>query len=66
MRLSKITFREISLDNLRDAVKLKVADSQANFVASNVESIAWSRYIPNLMPVGVYDGDTMVGFALYG
>jgi len=64
--MSNITLKEISLDNLRDAVNLKVADSQVNFVASNVESIAWSRYIPNVTPTGIYDGDTMVGFALFG
>jgi diamine N-acetyltransferase len=64
--MTSITIRGINLGNLREAVKLKVADSQVNFVASNVESIAWSRYVPNLMPKGIYEGDTMVGFAHYG
>jgi diamine N-acetyltransferase len=64
----KISIREVNLDNLRDVVRLKVAENQANFVADNTQSIAWSRYVPNLRPSAIYDDDTdtPVGFALYG
>jgi diamine N-acetyltransferase len=63
----EITFREVSLDNLRDVVNLKVADHQAGFVADNARSIAWSGYASNLIPSAIYsDDNTFVGFALYG
>ena len=64
--MPEITFREVSLDNLRDVLNLKVAESQKGFVADNTQSLAWSRYLPNLLPTALQAGDTPVGFALYG
>jgi diamine N-acetyltransferase len=64
--LPDIRIELVSLDNLRDVVNLKVAESQKGFVADNTQSIAWSRYLPNLLPTAIHAGGTLVGFALYG
>ena len=64
--MSSISIKEVTLDNLRAVLDLKVADHQVGFVADNARSIAWSRYIPNLIPSAIYSGEQLVGFALYG
>jgi diamine N-acetyltransferase len=60
-----ITLRDITPDNWRDCVRLKVAEDQQGFVASNVYSLAESKYEPDCVPLAVYDGETMVGFIMY-
>lgn len=61
-----ITLREITRENYRQVGKLKVADDQNTFVASNPWSMAQAKYEPGLVPLGIYDGDEPVGFAMYG
>lgn len=60
-----VTLRDITTDNWRACVKLKVAPEQERFVASNAFSLAQSKYEPELIPQGIYDGETMVGFLMY-
>ncbi len=60
-----ISLRDITLDNWRECVRLKVAEDQLKFVATNAVSLAQSKYEPESVPLGVYDGDTMVGFVMY-
>ncbi len=64
--MTDVTIRELTGDTWTQAAKLEVAEEQANFVATNLQSIAWSRFEPSLIPAGIYAGDTMVGFVLYG
>jgi diamine N-acetyltransferase len=59
-----ITLKEITKDNYNECIKLKVRDDQ-RFVASNVYSLAESKYEPENIPMAVYTGDTMVGFVMY-
>ena len=61
----KITLCEITRDNWRECVRLKVADDQQKFVASNAVSLAQSKYEPESVPLAVCDGDTIVGFVMY-
>lgn len=61
-----LDLREVTSENFRECVNLKVADSQKTFVASNVMSIAQSKVSPYLIPLAVYNGDEMVGFTLHG
>ena len=61
-----IILKEITKENWRQAIKLKVREDQQKFVASNVVSIAQSKVEPYLVPLAVYDDETMVGFAMYG
>jgi diamine N-acetyltransferase len=60
-----ITLREIDRDNYRAIGKLKVSPDQERFVATNPWSLTQSKYEPDLTPLGVYDGETPVGFVMY-
>lgn len=62
-----ILLREITPENFKECVELKVADDQKTFVATNVYSIAQSKIYPTHLPFAVYkDDDEMVGFVLFG
>ncbi len=60
-----VELRQITRDNWRECVRLKVADDQQKYVASNAVSLAQSKYEPECVPLSVYDGDTIVGFVMY-
>lgn len=61
-----VTLREITPENFRECVNLKVADNQKTFVASNVYSIAQAKIFPSRNPFAIYANDEMVGFVMYG
>jgi diamine N-acetyltransferase len=61
-----VTLREITPENFRECIDLKVADEQEKFVATNLMSIAQSKIYPTANPLAVYDEDEMVGFVMYG
>ncbi len=64
--------RPVTKDNWEALIDLKVKPEQKNFVASNLYSIAQSQFGEDfeghwdLHPLGIYDGDTPVGFLMYG
>jgi len=55
----------IDADNWRTCVRLKVAEHQEEFVASNVFSLAQSKYEAGLVPLGVEVNGELVGFVMY-
>lgn len=61
-----ISLREITEDNFGECIKLKVAEDQKKFVATNVMSIAQSKVYPYFIPLAVYNDEEMVGFTLHG
>ncbi len=61
-----VMLKPITRANWETAVRLKVADDQKMFVAPNVYSLAEAAYEPNMFPHGIYDGEVMVGFLMYG
>lgn len=61
-----ITLREITPENFKECINLKVADGQQKFVAANVMSMAQAKVYPAVTPMAVYAGDEMVGFVMYG
>ena len=61
-----ISLRDITEDNFRACVDLKVAEGQEKFVATNVMSIAQSKVYPSLIPLAVYNDEDLVGFTLHG
>ena len=61
----KVELREVTRDNWLACVRLKVAESQTRWVASNAVSLAQSKYEPECVPLAAYDGEAMVGFAMY-
>lgn len=61
-----VTLREITPENFKDCINLKVADEQKHFVAPNVTSIAQSKIYPTVEPFAVYNDDELVGFVMFG
>ena len=61
-----ISLRPITRENVRACALLETNEDHARFVAPNAVSVAEAKVMPYLVPLGVYDGETMVGFAMYG
>lgn len=69
-----LSIHPVTKDNWRALIKLKVQPEQSHFVASNLFSIAESHFGSDepdgnhwdLYPYGIYDGDSPVGFLMYG
>ena len=62
----EVVLRAIDESNWLASAELKLADGQAHFMPSNLFSIAQSKFYPHWHVVGIYAGDTPVGFAMYG
>ena len=58
-------FREIDKSNYWDCMALTIDESQEGFVADNKQSLIEAAYEEGLYTLGIYQGDTMVGFILY-
>ena len=58
--------REITVENKQQALQLKVATTQQDYVETVEECLSEAREDTRYMPVGLYDNNTMVGFAMYG
>lgn len=63
--MADVTLRDVTRDNWKECVALKVADGQAGFVAPNLWSLVEARFETHCVPQAVYDGGTMVGFTMY-
>ena len=61
-----IHFEPITSQNREIALNLKIADSQHGFIESVQQCLSEADRCKRWHPVGIYDGDTMVGFAMYG
>lgn len=57
---------EVTEQNWRSVAALNVAKDQQQFIESNAFSLAESLYEKNGTSVGLYDGETLVGYAMYG
>ncbi len=64
--METIHLKPITRENWRDAVRLTVAKDQETFVASNAKSLTEAAYEDYRFPLGIYAGETMVGFVMYG
>ena len=60
-----IGIKKIDDSNWRECIKLEVAESQNNFIPSNLYSIAESKFETEMKIFGVYKNDIMIGFASY-
>ncbi|KIL51200.1 spermidine acetyltransferase [Jeotgalibacillus alimentarius] len=61
-----VHLKQINKDNWLKAISLKVREDQEYFVASNAVSLAQLNFLPEFVAQGIYAGDEMVGFTLYG
>lgn len=57
---------EVTEKNWRSVAALNVAKDQQQFIESNAFSLAESLFERNGTSVGLYDGETLVGYAMYG
>ena len=63
--------RHVTIENWQALIKLQVREDQKHFVASNLYSIAQSKFGDeyeghwDLFPFGIYDEETPVGFLMY-
>lgn len=72
--MTEVHLRPITLDNLAECSALRIHDSQASFVSTNVQSLAEAKALPSLVPLAIYDVAArgqrqptvpMVGFTMY-
>ena len=61
-----VTLQPLTRDNLWSVVELQLHPCQEAFVAPNIDSIANAYVEPTFVPLAVYAGDALVGFAMYG
>lgn len=61
-----IKLKEITKENYRESTKLRVKPCQDKFIASNVFSIAQSKFYKDYHPTAIYNNNEMVGFLMYG
>lgn len=61
-----VELREITPENFKECINLKVAEEQKDFVAPNVTSIAQSKIYPTVEPFAVYNDEELVGFVMFG
>lgn len=65
-----VELRKVDSHNIWKIVKLSVNNEQLDFVATNTESIleAYTTITSGgvALPFGIYDGDTLVGFVMFG
>ena len=61
-----VTLRPITRDNFSAVLDLKLKPGQEKFITANAVSIAYAYVEPSFVPLGVYAGEELVGFAMYG
>lgn len=62
-----LKLKEITKDNYEEVLKLKVSESQRNYVSTTEYSLAqaWA-YKETAFPFAIYAGEVMVGFVMLG
>lgn len=61
-----ISLKLIDESNWEDCIELNPKQEQEVFIASNLYSIAESKFFPNLEIKAIYYEEKMIGFAMYG
>jgi diamine N-acetyltransferase len=60
-----VELRPVTRDNWRECIRLELEPEQRGHVASNVGSLAESRFEPHYVPTAIYADESMVGFIMY-
>lgn len=63
--MMKLKFEKVTSENWKECIDLKVHPDQTAFVASNAYSLVQAQYIKGLYPLCIFDGEKMVGFAMW-
>ena len=59
-----ITLREITAENWQQCIALRVTKKQIAYIPSNIFSLAESKFLPERVPLGIFDGQEMVGLVV--
>lgn len=57
---------EVTIKDWEDVAYLSVHEDQKNFIESNSFSLAQSQFEPEWKSIGLYDGEELIGYAMYG
>lgn len=60
-----LTIKSINESNYKEILKLKVSKNQVGFIESIEESLNEAKKDSKWKPVGIYNGEKAVGFAMY-
>lgn len=58
--------KEITYENWEECIQLQLREDQEPFIASNLYSLAQSKFLPNFETLAVYKDQAMVGFVMFG
>ena len=61
-----ITFKPVTEENRAEVLKLKVGKEQEHFIESVQQCLEEADQRKSWRPVGIYHGEELVGFAMYG
>src|SRR5436853_5705212 len=60
----ELSLREITAQNWQDCIALRVSKKQIPYIPSTIFSLAESKFLPDRVPLGIYDGDAMIGLVV--
>ncbi|CAM3348120.1 GNAT family N-acetyltransferase [Brevibacillus invocatus] len=61
-----LLLKEITSENWEECIQLQPSEDQEHFIASNLYSLAQSKFLPNFETLAVYKDQAMVGFVMFG
>ncbi|MGG0753025.1 GNAT family N-acetyltransferase [Brevibacillus laterosporus] len=61
-----LILKEITSENWEECIELQPHEDQKAFVASNLYSLAQSKFLPDFETLAVYKDQKMVGFVMFG
>lgn len=61
-----LKFKNIDSYNYNEAINLKVKESQEGFIETVSECLDEAKELSLWRPVGIYDNNEIIGFAMYG
>lgn len=61
-----LTIKNIDKNNYKEIIDLKVSNDQVKFIETVEACLKEAREDSVWRPVGIYDGDKAIGFAMYG
>ena len=61
----EVSLREVTADNWEKVVDLELEEDQEDHLADNSYSLAESKFNPLAVPIAIYAGKKVVGFAMY-
>jgi len=61
-----INIHDVTKENVQEILKLKVLPGQNGFIETPAECLAEAEACPQFKPVGLYEKEVLVGFAMYG